>query len=161
MKVEIVNRRKVGKDVYRELSCGHEQLQGSGGKAHLADTAICKTCSGVKKPVTVERVKKAITAIEKAGVDVNVTTVKDYLEVEPPRVRCSHRLQGTLARHTPHNLEKYKFQCPECKDWVCGQCERGRSNTAVCDRCWLASEGVTKPAEPVVVVTEDAMAAAT
>jgi predicted RNA-binding Zn-ribbon protein involved in translation (DUF1610 family) len=69
-------------------------------------------------------------------------------------VRCSHRLQGTLARHVPHNLEKYKFQCPECKDWVCGQCERGRSNTTVCDRCWLEGEGLTKlHADAVVAAT--------
>lgn len=42
----IVQRRvnAEGKTV-RLLECGHEQMEGRGGKVHLAESALCKVCA--------------------------------------------------------------------------------------------------------------------
>ena len=48
MKRKILNRRKEGKKIIRELECGHEQEQGIGGKVNAAIDARCKECAAEK-----------------------------------------------------------------------------------------------------------------
>lgn len=48
-KREIVGRIDKSGKTYRQLSCGHEQKEPTGGKAHLAKSAFCQICIQAEK----------------------------------------------------------------------------------------------------------------
>lgn len=136
MKVRILSRKKVDGKTYRELSCGHEQLETSGGKSHLFTEAHCKVC-GPGVPKAAKPRVKAPPRPKLEGVPV-VLKASSKTKVE---VRCSVPTQ--------HEAEfaRCKAKCLTCHQWVCGKCEgsnlRLGSRAVPCDRCWLKGEGTT------------------
>ncbi len=119
MKVRILSRKKLDGKMIRVLSCGHEQIETSGGKAHLFMDAHCRAC-GPTSPSVVKPISEPSTSKTRVA------------------VRCSVPTQ---------HADNLKARCLTCHEWVCGQCEgsnlRVGSRAVPCDKCWLKAEGIT------------------
>lgn len=152
MKVRILSRKKVDGKLYRELSCGHEQLEPQGGKSHLFTEAHCKTCG----PEPTKAKKPRGPAVPKSKPETGAPVALKAPSKTKVEVRCGHPKQHEA------DFAHCKAKCLTCHQWVCGKCEgsnlRIGSRAVPCDRCWLSGEGTTtmvirapKPS-PVVLV---------
>lgn len=144
MKVSILSRKKVDGKTYRELSCGHEQVETSGGKSHLFTEAHCKAC-GPGAP------KAAKPRVKAAPKPKPVAILKPKPEGASATVRAPSKSKVEVRCSQPklHEAEfsRCKAKCLTCHQWVCGKCEgsnlRLGSRAVPCDRCWLSGEGLT------------------
>lgn len=149
MKVRILSRKKVNGKQYRELSCGHEQLEPRGGKSHLFTEAQCKECG--PNPAKPSKSRTKADLAPEAGKLLTPSKSPSKTKVA---VRCSRpSLHETDFAHC-------KAKCLTCQQWVCGKCEGSNlriGNRAIpCDKCWLKGEGLAASArnttQPVLSV---------
>ena len=125
----ILERRTVGRTVVRSLSCGHEQVEANGGRAHLAATARCFTCFPKPgfTPPSIPHEPPAGASVAKESPVVVVAQVKG--------IKCAYP--------TKHGaLEPRSFQCDRCAKRICGHCEHEPKPGSPCDACWLEGVGV-------------------
>lgn len=107
MKRDIVDRRRnpQGK-VTRILECGHEQPEPSGGKAHLAGSAVCKLCVEKKNELLPRRPR-----VQK------VLPVPPPVRDEPSDMRCGVPVDGGSCPNPVDNTQ----WCFGCAYYVCAE----------------------------------------